>query len=240
MHFHRSRSLAADVRAATAPDAGAGAAQPAGGACAWPRRGARQAPDRLRRLLLAVAWLVAAHPACAGAPLSGKDVTASHLGGVLGLADQRGRLRRLEDFRGKAVLLFFGYTRCPDVCPTTLLRMAEVVRQLGPDGRRVQVLWMTVDPERDTQALLANYLGAFDPSFLGLRGTPAQTDAVTRAFEVRYDITTYKDEVLVSHSVFGYLIDGRGRTRVKIAYEATPEQIAHDVREVIAGPREGR
>jgi len=192
-------------------------------------------PDRIRRLVLAAAVLVAAHPACAGAPLSGKDVTASHLGGVLGLTDQLGHVRRLEDFRGKAVLLFFGYTRCPDVCPTTLLRMAEVVRQLGPDGRKVQVLWMTVDPARDTQALLANYVGAFNPTFLGLRGTLAQTDAVTEAFKVRYDVTYYKDEVLVSHSAFGYLIDGRGRTRVKIDYEATPEQIAHDVRDVIDG-----
>jgi len=170
-----------------------------------------------------------------GAPLSGKDVTGQHLGGVLGLADQRGHVRRLEDFRGKAVLLFFGYTRCPDVCPTTLLRMAEVVRQLGPDGPKVQVLWMTVDPERDTQALLASYVGAFNPGFLALRGTPAQTDAVAEAFKVHYDITYYKDEVLVSHSAFGYLIDGRGRTRVKIDYEATPEQIVHDVRGLIAG-----
>lgn len=194
-----------------------------------------QSPDRIRRLVLVATLLIASRPAFAGAPLSGKDVTARHLGGVLGLKDQQGRVRRLADFRGKAVLLFFGYTRCPDVCPTTLLRMSEVLRLLGPDGRKVQVLWMTVDPERDTRALLGNYVGAFNPAFLGLRGTPAQTDAVTEAFNVRYDITYYKEEVLVSHSAFGYLIDGRGATRVKIDYEATPEQIAHDVRDVLAG-----
>ncbi len=191
--------------------------------------------DRTRRQVLFAAFLLAARPAMAGAPLSGKDVTASRLGGVLGLADQQGRMRRLADFRGKAVLLFFGYTRCPDVCPTTLLRMSEVLRLLDADARKVQVLWMTVDPERDTQALLGNYVGAFNPAFLGLRGTPAQTDAVTEAFKVRYDITYYKDEVLVSHSAFGYLIDGRGRTRVKVDYDATPEQIAHDVRDLLAG-----
>ena len=180
------------------------------------------------------AFALAARPAMAGAPLSGKDVTAVHLGGVLGLTDQHGRMRTLADFRSKAVLLFFGYTRCPDVCPTTLLRMSEVLRLLGADARQVQVLWMTVDPERDTPALLGSYVGAFNPAFLGLRGTPAQTDAVTEAFKVRYDITYYKDEVLVGHSAFGYLIDGRGRTRVKIDYDATPEQIAHDVRDVLA------
>ena len=195
-----------------------------------------QSPDRVRRLVLLATLLVASRAAFAGAPVSGKDVTARHLGGVLGLTDQQGRVRRLADFRGKAVLLFFGYTRCPDVCPTTLLRMSEVLRLLGPDAHKVQVLWMTVDPERDTRTLLGNYVGAFNPAFLGLRGTPAQTDAVTEAFKVRYDITYYKDEVLVSHSAFGYLIDGRGATRVKIDYEATPEQIAHDVREVLAGP----
>ncbi len=195
-----------------------------------------QTPDRIRRLVWVAALAFVSHPAFAGAPLSGKDVTARHLGGVLGLTDQHGHLRRLADFRGKAVLLFFGYTRCPDVCPTTLLRMSEVLRLLGPDGRKVQVLWMTVDPERDTRVLLGNYVGAFNPAFLGLRGTPAQTDAVTEAFKVRYDISYYKDEVLVSHSAFGYLIDGLGTTRVRIDYEATPEQIAHDVRDVLAGP----
>jgi protein SCO1/2 len=94
---------------------------------------------------------------------------------------------------------------------------------------------MTVDPERDTLALLANYVVAFNPAFLGLRGTARQTDAVTQAFKVRYDITYYKDEVLVNHSAFGYLIDGRGTTRVKIDYEATPQQIVEDVRAVLGG-----
>jgi len=190
---------------------------------------------RSRRLFLGALVLAAARvdAAVGPQPLSGKDVTTRHLGGRLDLTDHRGRKCRLAHFHGKAVLLFFGYTRCPDVCPTTLLRMSEVLHLLGADARRVQVLWMTVDPERDTQALLANYVTAFNPAFLGLRGTPAQTDAVTDAFKVRYDITYYKDEVLVSHSTFGYLIDGNGATRVEIDYAATPEQIAQDVRSVL-------
>ncbi len=189
-----------------------------------------------RRFLGALLVLASSRPAAAGpTPRSGKDVTARHLGGLLDLTDHQGRRRRLADFRGKVVLLFFGYTRCPDVCPTTLLRMSEVLRLLGTDAARVQVLWMTVDPERDTQALLANYVVAFNPAFLGLRGTVHQTDAVTEAFKVRYGITYYKDEVLVDHSAFGYLIDGRGRTRVKIDYDAKPEQIAEDVRAVLGG-----
>jgi protein SCO1/2 len=190
-------------------------------------------PDR--RLLLVALFLAAVRFGTdAGAqPVSGKDVTSRRLGGLLDLTDHQGHRRRLDDFRGKVVLLFFGYTRCPDVCPTTLLRMVEVLRLLGDDARRVQVLWMTVDPERDTQALLASYVAAFDPAILGLRGTIAQTDAVADAFKVRYDITYYKDEVLVSHSAFGYLIDGTGTTRIEIDYAATPEQIVRDVRSVL-------
>ena len=195
------------------------------------------ARERTRRRFLATLLLAASwRRASAGSgPVSGEDVTAGHLGGLLDLTDHRGRRRHLADFRGRAVLLFFGYTRCPDVCPTTLLRMAEVLRLLGADARRVQVLWMTVDPERDTASLLANYVGAFSPGFLGLRGTSAQTDAVAAAFKVRYDITYYRDEVLVSHSSFGYLIDGQGTTRVRIAYDATPEQVAADVRTILRG-----
>ncbi len=197
-------------------------------------------PDASRRRLLVALLVAIGGPARAGAPASGSDVSDQHVGGTLALSDPQGRLRRLADFRGKVVLLFFGYTRCPDVCPTTLLRMAEAWRLLGADAAGVQVLWMTVDPERDTRELVGNYVAAFNPGFLGLRGTLAQTNAVADAFKVHYDVTYYKDEVLVSHSAHGYLIDGQGRTRVKVDYAATPEQIAQDVRALLAespGPR---
>ncbi len=166
--------------------------------------------------------------------LSGEDVTVQRFGGGFELSDVHGRLRRLADFRGKVVLFFFGYTRCPDVCPTTLLRMAETKRLLGADASRTQVLWMTVDPERDTGEIVSQYVAAFSPTFLGLRGTPRQTEAIADAYKIQYDITYFRDEVFVSHSSFGYLIDGRGRVRVRIRYDATAEQIAHDVRDVLA------
>jgi protein SCO1 len=171
----------------------------------------------------------------AAAPSSGKDVTAEHLGGLLGLRDSAGRVRRLADFRGNVVLLFFGYTRCPDVCPTTLLRVAEAMRSLGVDETaRVRVLWATVDPDRDTPDLVGRYVAAFNPAFVGLSGSVAQTDAVTAAFKFRYEITYYRNEVMVSHSPDGFAIDARGRTRVRIGYDASPEQIAADVRVLLA------
>jgi protein SCO1/2 len=132
-------------------------------------------------------------------------------------------------------LLFFGYTRCPDVCPTTLLRVAEAIRALdAAEAARVQVLWATVDPDRDTADLIGRYVQAFNPGFIGLRGSVAQTDAVTAAFKFRYEITYYRGEVLVSHAPDGYVIDARGRTRVRIGYDASPEQIARDVRSLLA------
>ena len=144
--------------------------------------------------------------------------------------------RRLADFRGKAVLIYFGYRQCPDVCPTTLARMNDVLDLLGLDAKRVQVLWMTVDPERDTQQLLANYLPAFNPAFLGLRGSETETDRVTREFEIEHRILHYKNQVLVDHSAFGYLIDPGGRTRVRFDYDTSAAQIAEDVRAVLNAP----
>ena len=197
---------------------------------------AARIPARLRRrsLLVLAGGLVAGRSAAA-APSSGKDVTGEHLGGVLDLPDAAGRVRRLADFRGKVLLLFFGYTRCPDVCPTTLVRVAEAVRRLPPgDVARVRVLWATVDPERDSPELVGRYVQAFDPAFIGLSGSVAQTDVVTAAFKFRYDITTYRNEVLVSHSPDGFAIDTRGRTRVRIGADASPEQIGRDVRSLLA------
>ena len=167
---------------------------------------------------------------------NGKDVSARGIGGELNVPDHHGVRRQLADFRGKAVLIYFGYTQCPDVCPTTLARMNDVLDLLGPDAGRVQVLWMTVDPERDTQQLLANYVPAFNPTFLGLRGTETETDRITREFGIEYQIVHYKDQILVDHSAFGYLIDPHGHTRVRFDYEASAAQIAEDVRAVLNAP----
>ena len=110
------------------------------------------------------------------------DVTGSAMGREFALTDHTGKARTLADFRGKAVVVFFGYTQCPDVCPTTLATLAEALRRLGPDAAKVQVLFVTIDPERDTAELLSHYVTAFDPSFLGLSG---DADATARTAKVR-------------------------------------------------------
>src|SRR5882672_347701 len=189
----------------------------------------------LRHLMLIAAFVLALSWDASAVAFNGKDVSAQNIGGALSLTDHHGQRRTLADFRGKAVLIFFGYTHCPDVCPTTLMQMAEVVRVLGADAAKVQVLWVTVDPERDTQELLGNYIPAFNSAFLGLRGTDQETKAVADAFKVRYDIVQYKDEILVDNSSFGYLIDPKGRTRVKIDYDMSAAKIAQDVRTILRG-----
>ena len=188
-----------------------------------------------RRLVAAGLCLAAAALSTAAAPegggaLYGKDVSAEHIGGRLDMPDQNGKRRRLEDFRGKVVLIFFGYTRCPDVCPTTLSRMARVMQLLGPDADRAQVLWVTVDPLRDKPALLRNYVPRFDARFIALRGSPSKTAQLAHDFHVDYEILNFQGTVLVDHSAFGYLIDPSGETRLKIPYDMTAEQIASDVR----------
>lgn len=164
---------------------------------------------------------------------NGKDVSARKIGGELNVPDSNGALRKLADFRGKVVLIYFGYTHCPDVCPTTLSRMNEVLELLGADAARVQVVWMTVDPERDTSTLLSNYVPAFNPSFIALRGSPEQTHRVTHAYEIQFQILHYKGQLLVDHSAHGYLLDRTGKVRVRLGYNMTAEQIAEDVRRLL-------
>ena len=189
----------------------------------------------LNRLLSATVVLLSLWSADSAWAFNGKDVTAEGLGGVLDLTDHHGRKRTLADFRGKVVLIFFGYTHCPDVCPTTLIQLNEVVQLLGEAAGRAQVLWVTVDPDRDTQDLLAHYIPAFNSGFLGLRGTHKQTHRVTGAFDVSYQILRYKGEILVDHSAFGYAIDPVGRTRLRIKYNMAPAHIASDVRALLKG-----
>ncbi len=191
------------------------------------------------RLIGAAALLLALLAPCAvtaeevAPTYFGKDVSTAKIGGPLHMTDQNGRRRSFEDFRGKVVVIFFGYTRCPDVCPTTLSRMAQVMRLLGPDAERTQVLWVTVDPKRDTQALLHNFIPHFDARFLGLRGTLAQTESLAKSFHVGYQILKYQGTFLVDHSPEGYLIDPAGVTRLKLPYDMTAEQIAADVRTIL-------
>src|SRR6476619_7056970 len=125
---------------------------------------------------------------CDGAPkFKSTDITGVDYGRSLELTDTSGRVRHLDDFRGKAVVVFFGFTHCPDVCPTTLADLARVMQQLGPDADRVQVLFITVDPERDTPSDLAQYVNAFDSRFIALRGDAEQTARVAKEFKIYYE-----------------------------------------------------
>ncbi len=153
------------------------------------------------------------------------------------LADHNGRMRTLADFKGKAVVLFFGYTQCPDVCPTTLSTMREAMALLGDDAKRVQVLFATVDPERDTPALLAQYVPSFDPSFLGLRGDDKTTAATARDFKVFYVKQPGKtpDTYSVDHSTGSYAFDPSGRLRLLLRHGETPANVAADLKLLLSG-----
>ncbi len=172
-----------------------------------------------------------------GAGFVNTDITGASYGKGFQLTDHTGATRSLADYRGKVVTLFFGYVQCPDVCPTNLLNMVEVMKQLGPDADKVQVLFMTIDPERDTQALLAEYVPAFDPRFVGLHADLATTQAVARDFKVFYqkqgDVkgTAYT----VDHSTGTYVFDPQGRLRLYVKHGEKPELIAADIRKLIAG-----
>ena len=163
------------------------------------------------------------------------DITGAEYGKSLALTDHHGQPRTLQDFRGKVVALFFGYTQCPDVCPSTLAGMGEVMRQLGADADRVQVLFVTVDPERDTLALLAEYVPAFDPRFLGLHGSPEQVAAVAKEFRVFYRKSgDLGGHYTMDHSAGTYLFDPAGRLRLYVRHGEAPDNLAADIRTLLA------
>jgi protein SCO1/2 len=159
----------------------------------------------------------------------GRDVSKENWGGPFTLTDMSNQPRSLSDFRGKVVLLSFGYTHCPDVCPTTLAKFAEVRRLLGADGARVQGIFVTIDPDRDSAELLRNYVPAFDPTFIGLRGSEEQTDAVTKSFHANYQIIDYKGTTLVDHTASTYIVDPEGKVRVFTPYDQSARELADDV-----------
>ncbi len=180
--------------------------------------------------------LIAALAACnAGGPsFQSSDITGSSFGRDFQLKDPQGRTRTLADFKGKAVVLFFGYTQCPDVCPTTLASLAEAMKRLGPDADRVQVLFVTVDPERDTPALLAQYVPAFDRRFLGLYGDADATARTAKEFKVLYQkVAGPTGNYTMDHSAGTYVFDPQGRLRLYVSNGQGPDVFVHDLRELL-------
>lgn len=164
------------------------------------------------------------------------DITGASFGRDFSLNDPSGKVRRLSDFKGKVVVLFFGFTQCPDVCPTTLVELSQVMKQLGADADRVQVLFVTVDPERDTPELLAQYVPAFDPRFLGLTGSPEDIASVAREFRAFYQKVPTASTYTVDHFAGKYVFDTNGRLRLFMRYGATTDAITHDLRLLLRDP----
>jgi protein SCO1/2 len=163
------------------------------------------------------------------------DVTGTTYGRDFHLTDHNGKPRTLADYRGKAVVVFFGYTQCPDVCPTTLAELAEAMKRLGPDADRVQVLFVTIDPERDTPDLLSKYVPAFDPRFVGLYGDADATASTAKEFKIIYQKQPGKTpgSYTMDHSAGTFVFDPQGRLRVYVGYGQGPDVFAHDLKELL-------
>ncbi len=159
----------------------------------------------------------------------GMDITGVDYGRDFRLHDAHGQLRTLADFRGKVVLLYFGFVQCPDICPTALTRAAEVKRLLGPDGDQLQVIFVTVDPERDTPEILREYVAAFDPSFVALRGDAQALQATAMDFKVFYQAVPTGSSYTMDHSTQSYVFDPSGRLRLVLRHEQTAQDYAHDI-----------
>lgn len=194
----------------------------------------------------ALSWLllpavVAALPACdrlpgsSGSPgFKGIDITGAPYGHGFSLTDFNGQPRTLADFQGKVVMLYFGFVQCPDVCPTALSRAATVMDQLGPQAARVQLLFVTVDPERDTPELLREYMAAFDPSFMALTGTDEDIKLAAEAFRVYYKKVPTGSSYTMDHTALTYLFDRQGRLRVALRHEQDADDYAADIRALLA------
>ena len=162
------------------------------------------------------------------------DITGADWGKTLALTGHDGKARTLADFRGKVVVLSFGFTHCPDVCPTTLADAARALKKLGRP-ERVQVLFVTLDPERDTPAVLAKYVPAFDSDFLGLFGDRDATLRVAKEFKIFFEQRSGSTpgSYSIDHSAQSYVIDARGRLRLLVKHESIATDLAHDLRELL-------
>lgn len=187
---------------------------------------------------LALAGCDPAPVASAGKPVGfkGIDITGAPYGKGFALTDMHGQPRTLADFAGKVVMLYFGFVQCPDVCPTALARANLVLQQLSPEqAARVQVIFITVDPERDTPELLRNYMAAFDARFLALHGNAEQTRTTADAFKVYYKKVPTGSSYTMDHTSLSYLFDPKGQLRVALRHEQTADDYAADILTLLGG-----
>ncbi len=187
---------------------------------------------------LLTGWLVGCDRAPGAAAFKAIDITGAEYALDFDLPDADGKRRRLADFKGKVTVVFFGYTQCPDVCPTTMAELAEVKKSLGVDGERVQGIFITVDPERDTAELLKAYVTNFSPDFVALRGTVDETNAVAKQFKVFFAKVPGKTEgsYTIDHTAGSYVYDARGKLRLFMRYGSGAEALAHDLKLLLSQP----
>ncbi len=190
-----------------------------------------------RNFLLTVLCLLAV--ACNRAPVEFRntDLTGATFARQFTLSDHNAQIRTLGDFKGKVVVIFFGYASCPDICPSTLSRLAAVMKALGSESEKVQVLFVTVDPDRDTAERLRDFVPWFHPSFLGLRGDAQETKSVSeefRVFSARREVGSQLGYVL-DHSSGAYVYDPAGRIRLYVKDTASVEEIVADIRLLLSG-----
>ena len=185
--------------------------------------------------LLALAGCDRAGPAPGG--FKAIDITGAEYARDFDLPDANGQRRTLADFKGRVVVVFFGFTHCPDVCPTTMIELAEVKKALGPDGARVQGIFITVDPERDTPELLRAYIGNFDPSFVALRGSVEETAALAKRFKIFYAKVPGKTEgnYTIDHTAASFVFDPNGKVRLYTRYGSGAEALKSDLRLLLDG-----
>lgn len=197
------------------------------------RRRTLKTLSSLAALSLTSTWLTACSPD--KPQFKSIDLTGADYAQGFSLLDHNGQLRTIKDFAGKVVVVFFGFTQCPDVCPTSMAELAEVKQLLGPDGDKLQAIFITVDPERDTPELLKAYMGNFDPGFLALRPTPEQLPQVAKDFKIYYKKVDGKTKgsYTLDHSAGSYIYDPKGRIRLYNRYGSGAEVLASDIRLLI-------
>lgn len=188
-----------------------------------------------RRRLITAAATAPLLAACgqAAAPLAFKavDITGADYAQDLDLPDTEGKRRHISEFKGKLTVVFFGFTQCPDVCPTTMLELAQVRQALGADGAKVQGIFVSIDPERDTPEVLKAYVQNFSPDFIALRGSPEETKAMAKRFKVFYAKVPGKTEggYTLDHTAGSYIFDAQGKVRLFTRYGMGAEALKHDL-----------
>ncbi len=171
------------------------------------------------------------------ASFSGIDITGADYATGFSLTDHNGQPRTLADFQGKVVVIFFGFTQCPDVCPTSMSELAEAKRLLGADGERLQGLFVSIDPERDTPEIMKQYMASFDPTFLALYAAPDALPALAKSYKIYYKKvdgptpTSYT----MDHSAGSYVYDPQGRIRLYHRYGSGAPALAADLKKLLAG-----